>query len=189
MSIAALIPFKDLAQAKSRLALILSEEQRRKLARQMLDHVVDVLIGVGDIDSITILSPIEPDIAAKTKWICDRGRGLNPEIAEAVPALGAKRVLVIHADLPQLTHEDIHTLIEVSGEHDVAIAPDKAGTGTNALLIEADASFPFAFGVGSFEAHSLIANERKWSLGIVRRPGLSLDIDDPADLTAAGLNP
>ncbi|TAL03240.1 MAG: 2-phospho-L-lactate guanylyltransferase [Rhodospirillaceae bacterium] len=187
MTVAALVPFKDLAQAKSRLALVLSQDRRRSLACRMLDHVVNILLGVTDIGTVSILSPAAPESDAKTRWLLDHGRGLNPEIADAVGKLDASRVLIIHADLPQLDGEDIRALVTAARDHDVVIAPDKAGTGTNALLLDPKAGFPFAFGPGSFEAHRRIAAEHKWSLGIVRRPGLSLDIDDPADLAAAGL--
>ena len=156
MTIDALVPFKDLAQAKSRLALVLSQTSRRSLACRMLDHVVSVLLGVGDIRTVSILSPVSPDSDAKTRWLADQGRGLNPEIADAIGKLDAARVLIIHADLPKLEAEDIRALITASQNHDVAIAPDKAGTGTNALLLNPKAGFQFAFGPGSFAAHRRI---------------------------------
>ena len=188
MTVAVLIPFKDITQAKSRLAQVLSEERRRTLARKMLEHVVGVLRGVTEVQDITILSPAPPEDLSGTKWLRDLGRGLNPEIADALTQLTATRALVIHADLPQLTPEDIRAIIETSRHHALVLAPDKAGTGTNALLINPKTQFPLAFGPGSFEAHSRAAAVCNLSLGIVRRPGLSLDIDDPADLTAAGLD-
>ena len=54
--ITALVPFKDSAHVKSRLAQVLSEEQRRALARRMLDHVIDVLRGTDGVDRVAILS-------------------------------------------------------------------------------------------------------------------------------------
>jgi len=186
MTIAALIPFKDLAQAKSRLAQVLTEPKRQVLARRMLEHVVTTLKAVPDINSITILSPVKPDGLAGTHWLKDEGRGLNPEIQNASGALNAARTLIIHADLPQLSTGDIQALVAASRDHDIAIAPDKAGTGTNALLLDPGKGFQFAFGPGSCQAHEKEAAARNLSLGVVKRPGLSLDIDEPADLTAAG---
>jgi 2-phospho-L-lactate guanylyltransferase len=185
-TIAALIPFKDVSQAKTRLAKVLSEDRRRELAYGMLDHVVDVLGRVKDIRTVTVLSPNQPE-AGKVNWLLDRGRGLNPEIEAAIKALSADKVLVIHADLPRLGADDIRALIAAGSSNDVAIAPDKAGTGTNALLIDAKAEFKLSFGPGSFQAHTRDIAARGWSCGEVRRPGLSLDIDEPDDLTAAGL--
>ena len=189
MTIAALVvPFKDLAQAKSRLAHVLSQESRRTLACRMLEHVVGVLLGVDDIRTVTILSPVVPDIDAITQWLPDHGRGLNPEIADAIGKLDASRVHRLSMPIcRKLGEEDIRALIAAAQSHDVVIAPDKAGTGTNALLLNPRAGFQFAFGPGSFEAHRRIVQEHNWSLEIVRRPGLALDIDDPADLAAAGL--
>jgi 2-phospho-L-lactate guanylyltransferase len=186
MTIAALIPFKDVTQAKTRLAKVLSEERRRALAYGMLDHVVEVLTSVSEINTVTVLSPEMPE-TGRVNWLRDQGRGLNPEIEAAIQSLSADKVLVIHADLPHLNGDDIRALVDVSKTHDVAIAPDKAGTGTNALLIDAKAAFKLSFGPGSFQAHSRDIAARDWSLGTVSRPGLSLDIDEPNDLTAAGL--
>jgi len=187
MTIAALIPFKDLAQAKSRLAQVLAESQRQVLARRMLDHVVAVLRSAPDIGSVTILSPTQPEGLAGTKWLRDQGRGLNPEIQDASTVLDARHVLIIHADLPNVAADDIRALIAAKQGHDISVAPDKAGTGTNALLLSPDRGFRFAFGPNSFQKHQQEAAARALSLGIVSRPGLSLDIDDPADLAAAGL--
>jgi 2-phospho-L-lactate guanylyltransferase len=184
--ISAIVPFKDSAHVKSRLAQVLSEDARRALARRMRDHVVSVLVGADGIGSVTILSPTDP-ADKRTAWIADEGRGLNPEIENAAAKIGGP-TLVIHADLPQVTSADIAALVAESRTHDAVIAPDKAGTGTNALiLMKPAADFHLSFGPGSFDAHCRTIKARNWSLAVVRRPGLSLDIDDPADLAAAGL--
>jgi 2-phospho-L-lactate guanylyltransferase len=186
--ITALVPFKDSAHVKSRLAQVLSEEQRRALARRMLDHVIDVLRGTDGVDRVAILSPTDPGIA-RTTWMADHGRGLNPEIESAIAHIAPDAVLIIHADLPRVERDDIAALVAPSRTHDVVIAPDKAGTGTNALLFAKPAGdFRLSFGPGSFAAHCQTIEQRGWSLAVVRRAGLSLDIDDPADLSAAGLS-
>ncbi len=122
MTIAALIPFKDLASAKSRLAQVLTEPERRKLARQMLEHVVDALKSTKGIGSITVLSPTEPEDLTGIQWLRDDGGGLNPEIQNAMRTLGASKVLIIHADIPNVAAQDIEAVIAAARDHDIGIA-------------------------------------------------------------------
>ncbi len=55
--IAALVPAKSLDEAKGRLASILSEDERRRLALAMLEDLVRALQAVPRIDSISVVSP------------------------------------------------------------------------------------------------------------------------------------
>jgi 2-phospho-L-lactate guanylyltransferase (CobY/MobA/RfbA family) len=55
------------------------------------------------------------------------------------------------------------------------------------LILAPRGQFRFAFGPGSFQAHQKEAAAHTLSLGVVERPGLSHDIDEPTDLPAAGL--
>src|SRR5215213_1577256 len=53
----AVVPVKSLDQAKTRLASILSPEERALLARDMLSHVLDALLSSTDIDGVAVISP------------------------------------------------------------------------------------------------------------------------------------
>ena len=88
---------------------------------------------------------------------------------------------MIHADLPLLSVDDITALI-TDGAAACTIAPDRHGTGTNALAIVEPFGFGFAFGPNSFARHCAAA---KGKARIVTRLGLELDIDTAADLDAA----
>jgi 2-phospho-L-lactate guanylyltransferase len=63
----------------------------------------------------------------------------------------------------------------------MAIAGDRAGTGTNALVISPVGRIPYLYGIGSFAAHRRAAASAGATLEIVRRAGLSFDIDTPDD--------
>jgi 2-phospho-L-lactate guanylyltransferase len=66
---------------------------------------------------------------------------------------------------------------------DVAIAPDRARTGTNVLYLGPAAAcrFPFRFGRGSFALHCEAAAAARLSLHIVESAALAFDVDRSAD--------
>ncbi len=101
----------------------------------------------------------------------DPGTGLNPALHSALAQIagkGADRMIVLFADLPRLTTQDVQ-LLAAAPPGTIAIAPDRHGTGTNALslpLPEAKA-FTFAFGADSYALHHAEAE----------RLGLPVEID------------
>jgi 2-phospho-L-lactate guanylyltransferase len=64
----------------------------------------------------------------------------------------------------------------------MVIAPDRRGTGTNALLVSHCCEF--RFGERSYARHLLLAAERGWTAVVVSRPELAFDLDTPADFAA-----
>jgi len=69
-------------------------------------------------------------------------------------AAGAEALLIVLGDLPPLARTDVAALLELADRPDVAVfAPDRHGTGTNALLLRPPDALPFAFGVGSLARH------------------------------------
>jgi 2-phospho-L-lactate guanylyltransferase len=65
---------------------------------------------------------------------------------------------------------------------DVAIVPDRHGTGTNALVLDPSGPFQPQFGPDSRERHEQQARERGLLHSIDEVPSLLLDIDTPDDL-------
>jgi 2-phospho-L-lactate guanylyltransferase len=107
-------------------------------------------------------------------------------------ANGADALLVLPADLPLLTSEDLYALtapileplalsdpVEQTGR--VVLAPSHDG-GTNALLLHPPDVIPFAFGVRSFDRHYAAAEAAGCAVSIVRTPSLAYDLDLPEDL-------
>jgi len=174
----AIVPFR--AGAKTRLAERLDAPARTALAEAMARHVLETLGRCPLVGSITLLAPARPVFApGGTGLIVDKGRGLNFELAAAFA--GAQRTLVIHADLPLVSPEDIAALIEAAAQAGAAIAPDHARTGTNALAVTVASALQPAFGPDSFALHRALLPHA----AVVERAGLALDVDTPADLDCA----
>src|SRR5262249_9161913 len=110
--------------------------------------------------------------------------GLNEALrAVVIDALasGAGGVLIIASDLPLLEPGDVRSLIRVAEKSDVVIAPDRHGTGTNAMLLRPPDVIAPAFGVGSCQRHSVAAREAGIEPQVVRTTGLGFDLDVPSD--------
>jgi len=181
----AIVPWKAAGQRKTRLASALSPHERDRLAQRLFDRLVGVLDASPAVGRISVLSEARPETRPETRqgrgdldWLPDGGRGLNAEL-QALEVAGPR--LIIHADLPLVTPDDVEALLS-AGRGDGAIAPDRHGTGVNALALDAGVSMAFRFGPGSFARHLEQAGGR---LTVVARPGLALDIDTPDDLAEA----
>lgn len=188
----AIIPAKPPGNGKNRLAPALDEAARSELVRAMLGHVVSVVEAARNVDTVCLIGPSRHGLPEALPLLDDPGTGLNDAVAsgfdEAVRA-EATRVLIIHGDLPQLSTQDVE-LLAAAAPGSLAIAPDRHGTGTNALslpLPEAE-NFTFAFGPDSFARHCMEAERLELKVETIHSHGLSHDIDEPDDLPdAAGL--
>lgn len=121
-----------------------------------------------------------PPAGWRGSWAADHGHGLNQELAVARAAIGPVPLLIIHGDLPLLAPDDVCVLLEAALRSGLALAPDRHGTGTNALAIQDGRPFAFSFGPDSFRQHAA-----QGEAAIVERPGLALDVDTAGDLDAA----
>jgi 2-phospho-L-lactate/phosphoenolpyruvate guanylyltransferase len=177
----AILPLKLSEDRKSRLASILSLEERRKLGDHMAAQVVAELRAVSGIGEIIMLSP-RPLPDWPVLHVVDQGRGLNAELDEVALTI-PESLLVIHGDLPLTSAPDISALLDAAESSGAAIAPDRHGQGTNALALrDRPPGFAFAFGPNSFALHRQRLGD---TLAIVRREGLACDIDTPDDLAHA----
>lgn len=180
MTVRALVPVKGLDCAKSRLADALSPRERKWLVLGMLAHVLHTLRCTSLVEEIVFLGPASLPRFAGVRAMIDAGEGLNADLARAVSQLGDTDVLlVLPADLARLGVADVEALHAATLAHDIAIAPDHRGEGTNALGFRAPASIPFAFGDGSRARHAASATSGHV---ILETAGLAFDVDEPADL-------
>ncbi|HLJ65835.1 MAG TPA: 2-phospho-L-lactate guanylyltransferase [Chloroflexota bacterium] len=187
--IAAVIPLKRLSDAKSRLAGRLTGAERMQLARSLLERTVMALHESSVVDRVALVTP-EPALAGELGLVGlpDRG-GLNASLEEGARwarTTHADALLVLPADLPLLTGDDIRAVVgRLTGGARVVVAPTRDG-GTGALLVAPPGTLPFAFGPGSFDRHCTLARQRGLAVAEIRREGLALDLDTAADLEAAG---
>jgi 2-phospho-L-lactate guanylyltransferase len=173
---AALIPLQAPGARKSRLSARLSPAQRDVLAEALAEHVATCLQAEPRVSSVTLLCEAAPK-HWPFAWRRDFGRGLNAELEAWRTEVAPSNVVVVLGDLPLLCASDITVLLD--GVDTVTLAPDRHGSGTNAIALPSAATLRFAFGVGSFKRH----RERSGQAArIVRKRGLQLDLDTPEDL-------
>ena len=191
MTLWAIVPVKPLRRGKSRLAGSLSEDERTELNRTLLQNTLKTFSDLKEVEEVLVISrdpqalTIARNYGART--VREDGQpGLNTALKRAtvvaqVYATGA--VLILPADLPLITRDDVLALIARAGEPPaVVIAPDRHGTGTNALLISPSGLIEYDFGENSFQRHCQRAKEAGARLEIVDIPSLGLDLDLPEDL-------
>lgn len=185
-----IVPHRGLEAAKTRLASVLSPHEREALARRLLERVLRVARQASD--DVVVISPSAPlaEVVEPTgaRLVVQRGMGLNAGLDQArsdalFDDIGT--LVVLHGDLPNLEAADIAALIRAlpaDGSPGVAIGPDKAGSGTNALVLRPPGVINFRFGKGSFGAHVDEVVRAGVPLVAVNRAGLAFDLDTPDDL-------
>src|SRR5207244_521200 len=127
--------------------------RRELLAAAMLASTLSAVLDAG---LATTVIGGDADVrqlseASGAGWRPEPSVGLNQSLAEVLRTAGSENVLYLPADLPLLTPEDIETLLDT--DKHVAIAPDRWGSGTNALLLPAASGFRPALGAGSLALH------------------------------------
>jgi len=186
-----LVPVKALAQGKSRLSVCLSPEARHALSRAMVTDVVTSARRAARVDRVVVVSS-DSSLLQLARQLgveaVDEGypRGLNGAVAvgtEFCLQLGATAVLVLLADLPLVTANDIELLFrQTNGEPQVIVVPCKEGEGTNALLRVPPEVVPTRFGGPSLEAHQNVAREYRVACQTIEIPHIAFDIDSSEDL-------
>lgn len=195
MPIWCIVPVKPLRRGKSRLASLLTEDQRARLNRYLLQHTLDTLNEVSEIEHTLVVSR-DPVALALTRelggrTVLENGApqfNLALKRATAVAQMhGAHAVLILPADLPLVTADDIRTVIR-RGQNPpvVVIAPDRREDGTNALFVNPAGLLNYAYGPGSNRRHAELAAAAGARVEIVVSPSIGLDLDLPEDLEALG---
>ena len=188
MKTVAVVPVKGLDEAKSRLAGVLSPEERAKLTLEMLAHVLEMVGRSGVVEKIGVISPeVEqlslPDGVALIKQIEPGLNNLLEQGREWALSEGADGLMVIFADLPLLSESDLVEISELGGEAStLVLAPDRHGHGTNVMLSHPVTLARFAFGTGSYHKHRRRALEDGAKVETYRSMGTSLDLDTPDDM-------
>lgn len=184
MTLRIILPVKPFAEAKQRLAAALTANARAELAGNMFRHVLDTACAFAEPSAVIVISrgadvrdiaETQGAIALAEPPPSDLNSALR-RAAEFARDDGASKLLVVATDLPLLGEADLAAL----ALHDCAIAPDRHGRGTNALLWPP--ALAFQFGENSFERHCAIAASGGYDAQIVNRPGLAHDVDLPVDL-------
>lgn len=190
MTLWAIVPVKPLRHGKSRLAGALNEDQRTELNKALLQHTLETLAELKEVDGVLVISrdphalKVAHGLGART--VQETGQPqLNTALKRATvvaQVYATRGVLVLPADLPLISKDDILELIGRAGQAPVVvIAPDRHGRGTNALLISPPGLIEYDFGEDSFQRHCELARQAGARLEIVELPSLGLDLDVPED--------
>jgi 2-phospho-L-lactate guanylyltransferase len=195
MAFWAIVPVKPLRRGKSRLSSVLSLEARTALNHYLLSNTLEMLASVSEIEHSLVVSrdpealTIAREYGART--VQEQGTPqLNIALTRATMVAinhSDQGVLIVPADLPLITVDDIHEVLKRAVNPPVVvITPDRHRQGTNALLIAPPGLIKYEYGPGSFERHCIQATRSGARLEICERSSVALDIDLPEDLELAG---
>jgi 2-phospho-L-lactate guanylyltransferase len=185
-----LIPIKDTSGAKQRLASVLDQPSRTRLAQAMLHDVLTVLhnwkkhpgVGVVTSDHYAIqlakqydfeLIP-DPDNPGETGAI---------EMATRICIeRGEDYTLVIPADIPLIEAWELKEILANAPGEGSVLVPAADGRGTNAAFRRPANLFPLRFGNDSFKPHRGAAEATGKPCSVLNLPGIAVDVDNPEDL-------
>ena len=185
----AIVPAKSLMRGKSRLRPILADDERARFARDLLEHVLDVLATCELAGILVATDGDDVEELASRRGACVRRDGGHGPLAAVVnDALadssrrGALAAIVLMADLPRIQPNDVDDLLAALVDHDIAIVRDHFGSHTNALALAPPTALATCFGrQDSFAAHCASARAAKLRLRILENERIAFDVDVPDD--------
>ena len=190
----AVVPVKDPAVGKTRLAPVLDAGQRRELclflAKRTLEFCAEAfgaectIVVTGATDIMRWASEAHMQVIPEPPG----GNGLNAALilgAAQAHRCGADGLLVVPADLALLTVDELRAAAKaIPGAPGCLIVPDRRDSGTNMLGLAPLREDLFAFGEGSLKRHSELAHCAGCEVRIHRSAALALDLDLPEDYAA-----
>ncbi len=190
MSLWVIVPVKPLRRSKSKLTNVLSEEERAVLNLKMYENTLLALKDIQIPHQVLVVSKDSSVLSiarshnAKTLQE-DGDSGLNVALKKAiqiVKAYSAQSVLILPADLPFITREDIEGVMGFSNGYSfMVISPDRKMSGTNLMFISPPDLIEFSYGPGSFERHVRQAQLHNTHIEVRKFDSTELDIDSPED--------
>jgi 2-phospho-L-lactate guanylyltransferase len=181
---------KDFNSAKQRLQPALGPRSRRALARKNAQLAVRAA-SAGD--HLLVVAGSEEVAALARKWGAEvlleprpegqnvaARRGINRAIEE-----GASAVLLLSSDLPLVTPDAVHELLDDAARRDspVAVAAAAVGRGgTNALYLRPPDAIGLHFGDDSLAKFLHEAESKGVAFVVHQSDAMALDVDEPADL-------
>jgi 2-phospho-L-lactate guanylyltransferase len=188
MTLWCVIPAKPFQEAKSRLAPDLSPAARQNLAAALFRRTCRIVCDFAGARPVLVVTR-SPEIEALAQGFGALAlhEGDSPDVNAALTTAalhatrhGASSVLAISADLPLLESGDLAALTADLAVP--AIAPDRHGTGGNALLWHGTRPAPYMFGPHSLSRHLSAMAALGARPHLIHREGLAVDIDDISDL-------
>jgi 2-phospho-L-lactate guanylyltransferase len=185
-----LIPVKNLATAKQRLASLLDQTTRTKLAQAMLTDVLQTLRAWPNCPDVALVTNdrFSVNLAKKFDFEVIPDKASRSETAAIEMATkvcierGISDTLVIPADIPLLQAWELDKILDTSPREGSVLVPSADRRGTNAAWRRPAGLFALRFGNDSFRPHLAAARASRKPCVVLTLPGIALDIDNPADL-------
>jgi 2-phospho-L-lactate/phosphoenolpyruvate guanylyltransferase len=185
-----LIPVKNLAAAKQRLASVLDQPARTELAQTMLHDVVSALAAWRQRPPCTLVTsdPFALELAPQYDFeiIPDQANPGETGAIEMATQICVERgidsTLVIPADIPLIQATELEQILQQAPHEGSVLAPAADGRGTNAALRRPANLFPLRFGNDSFKPHLAAAHATGKPCVVLHLATVAVDVDNPEDL-------
>jgi 2-phospho-L-lactate/phosphoenolpyruvate guanylyltransferase len=189
-SIWAVVPIKETAAAKQRLANCLSPSARRQLALTMIEDVLEALCQsrrLAGILTVTV-DPVAAELSRKYGAQTSEAGALGGHTGAVTTAAeqlasNGHGMLAIPGDIPLLCPQSIDDVLEAHGSAPAfTIVPARDLQGSNCIVMSPANVVPLRFGENSFYPHLAAAERAGITPRVVRCPSIELDVDTPTDL-------
>jgi 2-phospho-L-lactate guanylyltransferase len=185
-----LVPVKSLAHAKQRLASLLDQPTRTKLAQAMLFDVLETLRAWINRPEVGIVTsdPFAMELARQFEFqiIPDQANRSETDAIKMATRFcqsrGVDSTLVVPGDIPLISAFELEQILEAAPVEGSVLVPAADGRGTNAAWRRPAGLFPLCFGNDSFKPHLSAARATQKPCVVLSLPGIALDVDNPADL-------
>jgi 2-phospho-L-lactate guanylyltransferase len=207
------LPVKPLNRAKTRLAEVLTKQQRQNLAFHLFENTLQILSKISnqlanyhillisadhsllqEAHKYNVYTLFDTDFAGENDSVRRLNKALQRATQWCASQFKVASLLIIPSDLPYLQLQDLIQLFELAASipnsEKIIINPDRNQTGTNAIFLQLTSltDFKFHFGPDSFKKHQEQAQALGVKTQVMQLPGLSFDLDydrDFQDLSTA----
>jgi 2-phospho-L-lactate/phosphoenolpyruvate guanylyltransferase len=192
-----LVPVKNLASAKQRLAALFDQPTRTELAQAMLFDVLETLGTWKDCPAVGVVTsdPFAIQMAAQFHFsvIPDTSNRSETDAIEMATRFCESQsidgTLVIPGDIPLIQSWELEKILQSAPNEGTVLVRAADGRGTNAIFRRPAGHFPARFGNDSFEPHHAAARATGKPCVVLSLPGIALDVDTPSDLRALAAAP
>jgi len=179
--LAVLVPVKRFTAAKGRLAGVISDADRARLAEWLATRVLDVVSDIPTYVACDDTQVAEWAEAHGAQVLWGEHLGLNGAVDDGIGKIVEQNfdhITVSHADLARP-----EALPQVARQGCITLVPDLRRDGTNVMSFPAATTLRASYGAGSFDRHLAQAMSFGSTEVEVRAdPDLSLDLDTARDL-------
>ena len=184
MSTWAIIAVRGFEHGKSRLAPILSADERAAYARGLFEGVLAAAQQCAAIDRILVATDASELSPSGCLVLADAAHASLAMVVDAalehVHRHGAQRAVVLMSDRPLITSDDIADLDAFAASRPLVVVPDTSERGTNAIAVALPARYPTCFGnADSFDRHRGLEG-----CAVYRNSRIARDVDTPDDYRA-----